>query len=130
MLFKKYKPVFALLCFTLLAYLLHKAVFFMLEINFRQFHYSLELLYLSFFGISTLLYLILSIVKKKNFEIVGMVFLFGTFTQMLLGYLMLQPVLKIKQGESNIEKISFFITFVVFLLFQTLLTTRLLNQKR
>jgi len=130
MLFKTYRPVFNLFCFTVLAYLLHKAAFFILEINPQQFHYSLELLYLSFFGISALLHLILLMVKKKNFQIVGMVFLFGTFTQMLLGYLLVQPVLKIKSGETDIEKISFFVTFVLFLLFQTLLTARLLNQKR
>lgn len=130
MLFKTYRLVFNLFCFTVLAYLLHKAAFFILQINSQQFHYSLELLYLSFFGISALLHLILLMVKKKNFQIVGMVFLFGTFTQMLLGYLLVQPVLKIKSGETDIEKISFFVTFVLFLLFQTLLTARLLNQKR
>jgi hypothetical protein len=29
-----------------------------------------------------------------------------------------------------VEKISFFITFILFLLFETLLTARLLNEKR
>ncbi|BDU24180.1 MULTISPECIES: hypothetical protein [unclassified Flavobacterium] len=130
MLLKNYKPVFYLFCFALTAYILHKAIFFFCEINIQNFHYSLELQYLFFFGISALLYLILLIVKKKNFEIVGMTFLFGTFAQMLLGYLILQPILKIKTGETDVEKISFFITFVLFLLFQTLLTVRLLNEKR
>lgn len=59
-----------------------------------------------------------------------MAFLFGTFTQMLFAYLVLQPILKSKTGETSVEKISFFITFVLFLLFQTLLTARLLNEKR
>jgi len=130
MLLKNYKPVFYLFCLALTAYILHKAIFFFCEINIQNFHYSLELQYLFFFGISVLLYLILLIVKKKNFEIVGMTFLFGTFAQMLLGYLILQPILKIKTGETDVEKISFFITFVLFLLFQTLLTVRLLNEKR
>ncbi|TDX13528.1 hypothetical protein [Flavobacterium sp. S87F.05.LMB.W.Kidney.N] len=130
MLLKNYKPVFYLFCLALTAYILHKAIFFFCEINIQNFHYSLELQYLFFFGISALLYLILLIVKKKNFEIVGMTFLFGTFAQMLLGYLILQPILKIKTGETDVEKISFFITFVLFLLFQTLLTVRLLNEKR
>lgn len=129
MLSKNYKPIFYLLCLALGIYILHKAVFFFGEINTEKFHYSLELLYLSFFIISSLLYLILLVVKKKNFEIVGMTFLFGTFTQMLLAYLVLQPILKNQTGETNIEKVSFFITFVLFLLFQTLLTVRLLNEK-
>ncbi|MBL0736197.1 hypothetical protein JI750_04830 [Flavobacterium sp. GN10] len=130
MLTKNYKQIFYLLCLALGTYIIHKAVFFFSEINTESFHYSLELLYFSFFAISSLLYLILLVVKKKNFEIVGMVFLFGTFTQMLLAYLALQPILKNKTGESNVEKVSFFVTFVLFLLFQTLLTVRLLNEKR
>lgn len=100
-----------------------------MEINVQNFHYSLELQYLFFFGISILLYLILLTVKKKNFEIVGMIFLFGTFAQMLLAYLVLQPILKNSTIQTDVEKISFFITFVLFLLFQTLLTIRLLNEK-
>lgn len=100
-----------------------------MEINVQSFHYSLELQYLFFFGISILLYLILLIVKKKNFEIVGVIFLFGTFAQMLLSYLVLQPILKNSTIQTDVEKISFFITFVLFLLFQTLLTIRLLNEK-
>ncbi|QLC66815.1 hypothetical protein LPB248_11085 [Flavobacterium sp. LPB0248] len=130
MLSKNYKPFFYLLCLALGTYIIHKAVFLFSEINTQHFHYSLELLYLSFFAISSLLYFILLIVKKKNFEIVGMTFLFGTFTQMLLAYLVLQPILKNQIGETNVEKVSFFITFVLFLLFQTLLTVRLLNEKR
>ncbi|MDP5198434.1 hypothetical protein [Flavobacterium sp. DG2-3] len=130
MLSKNYKPLFYLLCLALGTYIVHKALFFFSEIKTENFHYSLEILYLSFFAISSLLYLILLVVKKKNFEIVGMAFLFGTFTQMLLAYLALQPILKNKTGETDVEKVSFFITFVLFLLFQTLLTVRLLNEKR
>ncbi|UUF15599.1 MULTISPECIES: hypothetical protein [Flavobacterium] len=129
MLSKNYKPIFYLLCLALGTYIIHKAIFFFNEITIKNFHYSLELLYLYFFAISSLLYIILLIVKKKNFEIVGMAFLFGTFTQMLLAYLILQPILKNEMGETNVEKVSFFITFVLFLLFQTLLTVRLLNEK-
>ncbi|OMQ12316.1 hypothetical protein [[Flexibacter] sp. ATCC 35103] len=130
MLLKNYKPIFHLFIFALAAYILHKAAFLVLELNTQNFYYSLEFLYLIFFGLSALLYLILLIVKKKNFEIVGMAFLFGTFTQMLLGYLILRPILENKSGEVMIEKVSFFITFILFLLFETLLTVRLLNEKR
>ncbi|OIV42481.1 hypothetical protein BKM63_06280 [Flavobacterium johnsoniae] len=130
MLLKNYKPVFHLFYFALAACVLHKAIFYFLKIDVQKFHYSIEFLYLIFFGLSALLYLILLIVKKKNFQIVGMVFLFGTFTQMLLGYLILQPILETKSETVNLEKVSFFITFILFLLFQTLLTVRLLNEKR
>ncbi|TDO83849.1 hypothetical protein EV143_101291 [Flavobacterium chryseum] len=130
MLLKNYKPILHLFFFALAAYILHRAVFLFLKVNPQNFYYSIEFLYLIFFGISALLYLILLIVKKKNFEIVGMAFLFGTFTQMLLGYLVLRPILENKSEEVMIEKISFFLTFILFLLFETLLTVRLLNEKR
>jgi len=130
MLLKNYKPILHLFFFALAAYILHKAAFLVLEINTQNFYYSIEFLYLIFFGISALLYLILLIVKKKNFEIIGMAFLFGTFTQMLLGYLILRPILENKSEEVMFEKINFFITFILFLLFETLLTVRLLNEKR
>lgn len=104
--------------------------FYFCNIDVENFHYSLELLYLSFFAVSALLYIILLLVKKRNFDVVGMTFLFGTFTQMLLAYLVLQPILKSNTEDVNTEKFSFFITFVLFLLFQTLLTVRLLNEKR
>ncbi|WPO80125.1 hypothetical protein [Flavobacterium sp. KACC 22761] len=127
---KNYTPIFHLFCFAVVACLVHIAAFYLLEIDFQKFHYSIALLYLIFFGLAALLYLILLKVKKKNFEIIGMVFLFGTFTQMLLGYLILQPILENKTETVNVEKVSFFITFILFLLFQTLLTVRLLNEKR
>ena len=130
MLLKNYKPILQLFLFAIAAYVLHKAVFFALEINSVNFYYSIEFLYLIFFGISVLLYVGLLLVKKKNFEVVGMAYLFGTFTQMLLGYLILRPILENKSDEVLIEKISFFVTFILFLLFETLLTIRLLNEKR
>lgn len=130
MLLKNYKPILHLFYFALAACVLHKAIFYFLKIDVQKFHYSIEFLYLIFFALSALLYLILLVVKKKNFQIVGMVFLFGTFTQMLIGYLILQPILGTKSETVNLEKVSFFITFILFLLFQTLLTVRLLNEKR
>ncbi|MFW0736794.1 MULTISPECIES: hypothetical protein [unclassified Flavobacterium] len=130
MLVKSYKPILYLFFFALAAYVVHKALFLVLDINAQNFYYRIEFLYLIFFGLSALLYLILLIVKKKNFEVIGMAFLFGTFTQMLVGYLILRPILENKSGEVMVEKINFFITFILFLLFETLLTVRLLNEKR
>lgn len=130
MLLKNYKPILHLFFFAIAAYILHKVAFLVFEVNTQNFYYSIEFLYLIFFGISALLYLILLIVKKKNFEVVGMAFLFGTFTQMLIGYLILRPILESKTEEVMIEKMNFFITFILFLLFETLLTVRLLNEKR
>lgn len=130
MLLKNYKPFLHLFFFAVAAYVLHKAALLVLEVNVQNFYYSTEFLYLIFFGLSALLYIVLLIVKKKNFEVIGMAFLFGTFTQMLIGYLILRPILENKTEGVMIEKINFFVTFILFLLFQTLLTVRLLNEKR
>lgn len=130
MLLKNFKPVLYLFLFTAAACILHKAAFYFFEIHTESFYYAVEFLYLIFFASTLLLYLILLMVKKKNFQIVGMVFLFGTFTQMLLGYLILQPILKSSSESTDVQKLSFFITFILFLLFETLLTVRLLNEKR
>jgi len=130
MFLKNYKSILQLFFFALAAYILHKGTFLFLEVNPQNFYYSLEFLYLIFFIVSALLYIILLIIKKKNFEIVGIAFLFGTFTQMLFGYLILRPILESKNEEVVIEKINFFITFILFLLFETVLTIRLLNEKR
>lgn len=130
MLLKNYKSILHLFFFALAAYVLHKAAFLILDLNTQTFYYSIEFLYLIFFGLSAVMYLILLIVKKKNFEVVGMAFLFGTFTQMLIGYLILRPILDNHSAEVMVEKINFFITFILFLLFETLLTVRLLNEKR
>lgn len=130
MLLKNYKPFLQLFFFALTTYILNQVAFLLFKVNHQSFYYSIEFLYLIFSGISALLYLILLIVKKKNFEIIGMVFLFGTFTQMLLGYLVLRPILETKSDAVMIEKINFFIIFILFLLFETLLTIRLLNEKR
>lgn len=129
MLFKNYKPFLQLFVLAIAAYILHKATFLVLDINTKNFFYSIELLYLIFFATSALLYIILLVVKKKNFEVVGMSFLFGTFAQMLFGYLILGPILENKTQGVMIEKMNFFITFILFLLFETLLTARLLNEK-
>jgi hypothetical protein len=59
-----------------------------------------------------------------------MLFMGGTFIQMFFLYLILRPILADKLANMAVEKINFFITFILFLLFETLLTIRLLNEKR
>jgi surface polysaccharide O-acyltransferase-like enzyme len=80
--------------------------------------------------IASVLFIVLIIVKQKSFDNIGMAFLFGTSFQMLLCYLVLRPILQDKLQNTQIEKTNFFVTFILFLLFETLLTARLLNEKR
>jgi len=127
---KNYKPLRNLFILSAVFYALHKLVFYVFKINDKGFHYNLEILYLLFVAIASMLFIVLIIVKQKSFDNIGMAFLFGTSFQMLLCYLVLRPILQDKLQNTQIEKTNFFVTFILFLLFETLLTARLLNEKR
>jgi hypothetical protein len=129
MLLKNYKPILHLFIFALASYILHKAVFIFFDIPNQNFHYSLESLYLIFFSFSTLFFIGLLKYGTKNFDSIGMMFMMGTLIQMFFCYLVLRPILNDKIQNVSVEKTNFFITFILFLLFETLITVRLLNEK-
>jgi hypothetical protein len=64
--------------------LLHKFSFYLFKISVASFQYSIEVLYLLFFGMSTLIFIVLLKVKEKSFDNVGMSFLLGTSIKMVL----------------------------------------------
>lgn len=128
--FKQLLPFFTLLGFSLLIYIIHKMIFFGFAINQDQFHYSLETLYLIFFFFSAIILIVLLIIKAKSFDNVGMSFLVATSIKMIFCYLILRPLLQTPQSDSSIEKINFFILFIVFLTIETLFTIRLVNKKQ
>lgn len=130
MLLKNYKPILHLFFFALASYILHKTVFIFFDIPNQNFHYSLESLYLIFFSFSTLFFIGLLKYGTKNFDNIGMMFMMGTLIQMFFCYLVLRPILNDKIQNVSVEKTNFFITFILFLLFETLITVRLLNEKR
>ena len=130
MLFKNYRPILDLFFLTIATYILHKAAFFVLKVNDQNFHYSLEVLYLIFLIIAIILLIFILRLKKDKFDSIGMFFMLGTFIQMLLSYLILRPILSDKINNISVEKTNFFVTFILFLLFEALLTVRLLNEKR
>lgn len=130
MLFKNYKTILHLFLLALLSYIIHKGVFLVFEIQDQNFHYTIESLYVIFFAFATVLFMILLKFKTSHFDNIGMLFMGGTFIQMFFLYFVLRPVLVDKFQNMAIEKMNFFITFILFLLFETLLTIRLLNEKR
>lgn len=129
MLLRNYRPLLYLFFLTFFTYIIHKAVFYFLKVNDNNFHYTLEILYLIFSLFATILLVIILNFKKDKFDSIGMFFMLGTFIQMLLSYLILKPILSDKIHNVTVEKSNFFITFILFLLFQTLLTVGLLNKK-
>lgn len=130
MFLKNYKLILHLYCITLASYILHKGAFVVFKINDQNFHYTLEVLYLIFLISSTVLLAATVKFRKDKFDSIGMFFMLGTFIQMFLYYFILRPILSDKIHNVSVEKTNFFITFILFLLFQTILTVRLLNEKR
>lgn len=130
MFLKNFKLIFHLYILAFSTYIIHKAAFFIFKLNDLNFHYSLEVLYLIFLLLATILLTIILRFKKDKFDSIGMFFMLGTFIQMFVAYFVLRPILSDKFHNIRFEKINFFITFILFLLFETLLTVRLLNEKR
>ncbi|TRX40417.1 hypothetical protein [Flavobacterium restrictum] len=127
---KNYKPLFFLTAFVGLAYGIHKGIFYSLKINTQTFQYSTEFLYALFLLFTLVIAIVLLTVKVKSFDNVGMSFLLATSIKMMVCYLILRPLLQATGAESSMEKINFFITFIVFLAIETLFTIRLVNEKQ
>jgi hypothetical protein len=127
---KNQKPLLSLALLAGVAYLLHKFIFYVLKIDVRSFQYSLEVLYLLFFAMSTLIFIVLLKVKEKSFDNVGMSFLLGTSIKMVFCYLILKPILHIVTYDNKIEKVNFFGMFILFLLMETVLTIRIVKEKQ
>jgi len=126
----KLYPFVSLLGISFFLYLIHKMVFNALNIDQTQFHYSLENLYLFFLILSAIIFQVLIIIKKKSFDNVGMSFLVVTSIKMIFCYLALRPLLQTTSPNNPVERINFFILFIVFLIIETLFTICLVNKKK
>ncbi|MBP6182948.1 hypothetical protein [Flavobacterium sp.] len=127
---QNYKPLLNLIVLAGLAYILHKIVFYVLNINDDGFHYSLEILYLLFLGLSTIVFIVLLKVKERSFDNIGMSFLLSTSVKMIFCYIILRPLLQVSSHNITIEKKNFFMIFILFLAIETVLTIRILNEKQ
>lgn len=129
---KAYFPIIQILVITTVVFIIHKLIFYSFknQILYDLFHYSTEKLYLIFLLLSILIVVILIKVKKQNIDLVGNTFLLLTSIKMAVAYVLLTPILKLNTQAIKIEKINFFIIFVLFLAIETLVTIRLLNNKQ
>jgi len=130
--FKKYQPILEVLFLSVVVYFVHKLVFFLNENNpkFQNFHFPIEVEYGFFFVCSVVILLVLIKVKEKNIDNVGYTFLLVTFVKMALSYAVLSPILDSGNSNVRIEKLNFFIIFALFLTIETIVTARILNNKR
>lgn len=93
------------------------------------FSFSTLQLYCFFSVCSVIIITILLFVKKKNLDIVGNFFLLLTMIKMGFAYVLLHIIGQQLHSLLSFEKKNFFITFILFLAIETLITIRLLNKK-
>ncbi|WP_366185789.1 DUF6168 family protein [Flavobacterium ovatum] len=126
----KYKSILFLSILSLIAFIIHQFIFDFLKVNTKQFTYSLETLYLLFYGLSIIVFMVLLKVKENSFDNIGMSFLLATSLKMVICYSILKPILVANANGNSIEKISFFMMFILFLAIETIITIRILNEKQ
>ena len=127
---QSFKPLLYLTGIVFLVYGMHKIIFHFSAIDTIDFHYTLERLYLLFYILSLIVFIILLKVKEKSFDNIGMSFLLSTSVKMIFCFLLLKPILKTATEENTLEKMNFFVVFILFLAIETILTIRLLNEKQ
>ena len=127
---KKALPFLTLGGIVFLLFVIHKMVFYGLNINQANFHYSLEMLYLFFTALSAIIFIVLLTIRERSFDNVGMSFLLAKSIKMVFCYLILRPLLQIPKPIDPTERINFLILFIVFLTIETLFTIRLVNEKQ
>ncbi len=129
---KKFQPLLEVFITSFLIYGLHKAFFYFNENNpnYQNFRFSLETIYSFFLTCSLIIIFILFLVKEKSIDNVGNAFLLITCLKIGISFVLLNPILN--SGNSNIgfEKMNFFVIFALFLIIETIVTIRILNNNQ
>ncbi len=127
----QYKPVLIVSIISIVLFVFHKTILFLVFPNLQQneFVYSILLLYTFFSFFSILLIFIMLEINKKSTDNVGFTFMFLTSLKMGIAYFFMQPILNSQSISSGFEKINFFFIFILFLLIETTVTIRILNKK-
>lgn len=126
-----FKTVLTLIIISLVLFFCNKL--FLENTNFNSFYeqyqFSLEFIYsiLSLFSITILI--ILLFVNRKNKDIVGMTFMLSTTFKTIICFVIFSSIIN-SSNQNKIEKINFFLVFILFLTIETLITIRLLNKKQ
>ncbi|KDN55294.1 hypothetical protein FEM21_15980 [Flavobacterium seoulense] len=126
---KSYAPVFYFLLFAVILYIVHKLIFsfFGADLEIANFHYSLEYLYAFFAAVGVLIVFSLIMVFKTAPDFVGIAFLAATTINLVFSYIIARPILAKTSGNIKIEKINFFVIFILFLLFKIIITAKMLK---
>lgn len=130
--FKTYQPIISSFLVALVAFVVHKLVLvFIAPENFENtFIYSLPILYVFFFLYTIIILLVLIKINQVSINYVGFSFMFLTSLKMGIAYFFMQPILNSQSVFAGYEKINFFSIFILFLIIETTITIRILNNKQ
>jgi hypothetical protein len=97
--------------------------------NFKLFSYSLEVIYAICCTLSIVILIILLMVNSRNKDVVGMTYLLITSIKAGILFFVFSDIIG-SNNKNAVERINFFIVFILFLTIETLITIRLLNKKQ
>lgn len=125
----KLKPFLIIILSTLFGVVVHEIISYLFtSISFgNNFTYSIPLLYSVFCVFSMIIIGMMLKVKERNIDYVGYTFLLLTSLKMVVAYIMMQPVFHQSCTTTPTDKMNFFIIFLYFLIIETILTIRILN---
>jgi len=121
----RWRPLLEIIVISAIAALLHFLALKLFTIETAAFIYEVYQLYGYFLLGSLLILFILIVIEKRNKDQVGYTFLILTSIKMVGAYLLLRPVL---EQNIKVEKINFFVVFAIFLTFETIVSSRMLNR--
>ena len=129
---KKFQPLLEVLISSFLIFLAHEAFFYFQEnnSNYQNFYFSLEAIYSFFFLCSQIIIFILILVKQKSIDNVGNAFLLTTCLKIGISFVLLNPILNSGNPNIGFEKMNFFVIFALFLIIETVVTIRILNNNQ
>ena len=129
---KKFQPLLEVFIASFLIFGFHKAFFYFNEKNpnYQNFRFSLEKIYSFFMICSLLIIFILILVKEKSIDNVGNAFLLITCLKIGISFVLLNPILNSGNPNIGFEKMNFFVIFALFLIIETIVTIRILNNNQ
>jgi len=129
---KKYNSLFIVIIAAIAGLIVHKTIsYFIIQKEYEDsFVYSIPLLYAIFTILSLVIVFSLAKVKETAENSVGYAFLAFTTLKMVIAYVFLRPIIQIHLPKTPTEKMNFFIVFIYFLVIETYLTIRILNNKQ
>lgn len=129
---KKYNSIFIVIISAIAGLIVHKTIsYFIIQKEYEDsFVYSIPLLYAIFTILSLVIVFSLAKVKETAENSVGYAFLAFTTLKMVIAYVFLRPIIQIHLPKTPTEKMNFFIVFIYFLVIETYLTIRILNNKQ